>query len=218
MASIRWLVAGVAAVVLGLVGMVALGGLGASGLLAPAAGGGMMGMDPGRMMGEMLAGSAPQYVDPTKALALGQSIPHGAEVNRAENRVVFLSSQVQVTVLASPTGAPDMTFQVAGLTDPTIKVAYASHVTLQLINADSDQSHGWLLTSGSANSYMPMMSSPVAFSGSAAGPLEAAGTGSQWPAETIEFTADRSGTFAYLCPIPGHAQRGMWGNFTVEPK
>lgn len=66
-ASTRWLVAGVAAVAVGLAGMVFLGAPGISGLLAPAASGDMMGRDPGRMTGQMLAGSAPQYLDSTKA-------------------------------------------------------------------------------------------------------------------------------------------------------
>ena len=214
MRSTRWLGAGITSVVLGLASLVALSGC-ASGPLAPAAGGGMMGMDPGRMMGQMLAGSAPQYVDSTKARSLGQSVPQNAEVNRSENRLILRSSQIQLAVLASPAGGPDMTFQIAGLTNPTIEVNYGSRITLQFINADADESHGWLLTAGSTNSYMPMMFSPIAFSGSAAAPLEAAGSGSQWPAETIEFTADRSGSFAYICPVPGHAQRGMRGTVAV---
>ena len=212
MASMRWLGAGIAGVALGLA---------SCGPSAPSAGGGMMdggmmGMDPGQMMGQMLAGSAPQYVDSTKARALGQSIPQNAEINRSENLVILRSSQIQLAVLASPAGGPDMTFQIAGVANPAIEVSYGSRITLQFINADADQSHGWLLTSGSAASYMPMMFSPIAFSGSVAAPLEAAGSGSQWPAETIEFTADRSGTFAYICPVPGHAQRGMRGTFAVS--
>lgn len=178
-------------------------------------GGGMMGMDPGRMMGQMLAGTAPERVDSSTARQLGQAVPEGAAVNRSENRIVFNINQVRLTVLGSPAGAPDMTFQIAGLTNPTIEINSGTCITLQFINADADESHGWLLTAGSANSYMPMMFSPIAFLGSAATPLEATGSRTQWPAETIEFTADRSGSFDYICPVPGHAQRGMRGTIAV---
>jgi plastocyanin len=32
---------------------------------------------------------------------------------------------------------------------------------------------------------------------------------------TITFTAATPGTYQYLCAVPGHAQRGMLGNFVV---
>jgi uncharacterized cupredoxin-like copper-binding protein len=33
---------------------------------------------------------------------------------------------------------------------------------------------------------------------------------------TLSFTADRDGNFQYLCPVPGHAQKGMVGEFIVN--
>jgi nitrite reductase (NO-forming) len=33
---------------------------------------------------------------------------------------------------------------------------------------------------------------------------------------TVTFTASQAGTYHYLCPVPGHAQKGMAGAFTVE--
>jgi uncharacterized cupredoxin-like copper-binding protein len=32
----------------------------------------------------------------------------------------------------------------------------------------------------------------------------------------LTFTADAPGTYHYLCPVPGHAQKGMTGPFTVS--
>ena len=32
---------------------------------------------------------------------------------------------------------------------------------------------------------------------------------------TLTFTASTPGTCHYLCPVPGHAQKGMTGPFTV---
>jgi plastocyanin len=38
-----------------------------------------------------------------------------------------------------------------------------------------------------------------------------------WDAHrTIAFTATRPGTYHYLCPVPGHAHKGMTGTFTVR--
>jgi plastocyanin len=34
--------------------------------------------------------------------------------------------------------------------------------------------------------------------------------------DSIEFTADKTGTFVYYCSVPGHKQAGMWGNLIVE--
>ncbi|MBI2125712.1 MAG: multicopper oxidase domain-containing protein [Thaumarchaeota archaeon] len=33
---------------------------------------------------------------------------------------------------------------------------------------------------------------------------------------SIVFNADTTGTYYYICPVPGHAQLGMWGEFKVE--
>jgi uncharacterized cupredoxin-like copper-binding protein len=35
-------------------------------------------------------------------------------------------------------------------------------------------------------------------------------------AATITFTASTSGTYHYLCPVPGHVQKGMAGILTVR--
>jgi plastocyanin len=61
---------------------------------------------------------------------------------------------------------------------------------------------------------MPMMTAAPAFSGSALwflGDPAAAGmhTG------TVTFTASQPGSYHYLCPVPGHAQKGMAGVFAI---
>jgi uncharacterized cupredoxin-like copper-binding protein len=32
---------------------------------------------------------------------------------------------------------------------------------------------------------------------------------------TLTFTASQPGAYHYLCPVPGHAQKGMAGLFTI---
>jgi hypothetical protein len=34
---------------------------------------------------------------------------------------------------------------------------------------------------------------------------------------TLTFTAGTAGTCHYLCPVPGHAQKGMTSTFIVTP-
>ncbi len=33
--------------------------------------------------------------------------------------------------------------------------------------------------------------------------------------ETVEFVADRAGTFEFYCSVPGHRSAGMYGSFVV---
>ena len=150
-----------------------------------------------------------------QAEALGVATPAGATVERAANRVVFTTKTVHFAVLGSPPTGRDMTFQVAGLADPTIVVPAGSTVTVRFINADPDEAHGWFLTPGRAPfPYMAMMGAPVAFRGALARPLgdpNAAGM----PEETVTFRPGAAGRYTYLCPVPGHARQGMYGTLEV---
>ncbi|MBV9447021.1 MAG: hypothetical protein JO345_14150 [Streptosporangiaceae bacterium] len=35
-------------------------------------------------------------------------------------------------------------------------------------------------------------------------------------ANTFSFTAGTTGSYQYICPMPGHAQMGMHGSFVVR--
>ena len=113
-------------------------------------------------------------------------------------------------------GGADETFRIAGMVNPKITVPAGAQVSIDVINADPDTAHGLVITSGPArSSWMPMMTSRPAFTGSALwflGNPTAAGmhTG------TLTFTARTPGTYHYLCPVPEHAQKGMTGLFTVS--
>lgn len=101
-------------------------------------------------------------------------------------------------------------------TDPAISVPPGAHVTIEVVNADTDMAHGLvIMPAGTASSYMPMMTAAPAFTTSALwflGKPTAAGM----HAGTIAFTAARSGSYQYLCPVPGHAREGMADTFTVR--
>ena len=62
---------------------------------------------------------------------------------------------------------------------------------------------------------MPMMTARPAFTGSALWFLGNP-TFAGMHEGTLAFTASTPGTYHYLCPVPGHAQKGMSGTFTVQ--
>lgn len=221
----RWVLrAGVAALAVGLLGLVGTGIAAAvrTNMLSPtgrpaASSSGMMGRDPGGMMGSMMSGAASDYLSAGQARQQGDQVPGGATADRSARRITFSSDSmdVRLTALASPPGAPDMTFRIAGMTDPTIMVPAGATVTIELVNGDADTSHGWMLIDGGGSfPYMPMMDDSPAFPGSLAMPLgEPSSQG--WPAETVSFVASTPGTYSYICPVPGHAQKGMHGRLIV---
>ena len=101
------------------------------------------------------------------------------------------------------------------MVNPTIVVKAGTHVSIELVNADPGTAHGLVVSAtGSARSWMPMMTAAPAFAGAALwflGDPTAAGM----HAGTLRFTAATAGTYQYLCTIPGHAQQGMRGAFVV---
>jgi len=179
--------------------------------------GSMMGTstDPGKFMGQLWANAPGPRVSGGQVTQLGSQIPAGADVNSAARTITFTTASVHLVAVASPAGGPDETFRIAGLVNPAISVPAGAHVSLQVINADPDTAHGLVITaSGDRSSWMPMMTDRAAFPGSALWFLGNPTTAGMHTA-TLTFTAVTSGTYQYLCPVPGHAQEGMTGILTV---
>jgi rusticyanin len=172
--------------------------------------------DPGQVMGSLFADAPGPRVSAAQAAQLGSQVPAGATVDRAANRITLTGTSVRLTVLASPAGGPDETFRIAGLTDPAITVPAGAQVSIDVINADPGTAHGLVITaSGNTSSPMPMMTARPAFPGSAVWFLGNP-TSAGMHAATLTFTASTPGSYRYLCPVPGHAQKGMTGTFTVS--
>ena len=168
----------------------------------------------GQQVGTAMAGLAPQTVSLAQTRTLGDQVPAGASVDRASNTITFTASSVSFTVVAVPPGGPDMTFRVAGLTDPAIVVPQDAQVTVQFINGDNDEAHAWMIVNEQPpfSFYQPKTPAiPGAFSGLIGDPT-ASGQG----ASTFTFQAGPAGTYQYICPMPGHAQMGMHGAFIVR--
>ena len=143
---------------------------------------------------------------------LGGQVPAGARIAQGAKAITFSTATVRLVAVASPAGGPDETFRIAGLVNPAITVPAGAKVSIQVINADPDTAHGLVITaSQNISSPMPMMTSQPAFTGSALWFLGNP-TNAGMHTATLTFTA----TYHYLCPVPGHAQEGMTGTFTVS--
>jgi rusticyanin len=178
--------------------------------------GGMMGGMMQGMMGGGMMGGPVQATSPAAVRALAQRVAATATVDRRANTLTYRTRQVELVALASPEGGPDMTWNVAGLVNPTIVLPTGARVTVHVFDADPDTAHGWELTS-TAPPYPPMamMAAPVALPGAVAMPVRGA-TAQRWFGRTVRFTATDAGTFYYLCQVPGHAQQGMYGTLVVR--
>jgi rusticyanin len=174
------------------------------------------GTDPGQFMGQLWANAPGPRVSPSQTVRLGSQIPAGARVDAAARTITFTTASVHLVAVASPAAGPDETFRIAGLVNPAITVPVGAQLSIQVINADPDTAHGLVITASQDTfSPMPMMTSQPEFAGSAVwflGNPTAAGMHTA----TSTFTATTPGTYRYLCPVPGHAQEGMTGNFTVS--
>jgi rusticyanin len=172
--------------------------------------------DPGKVMGALWANGPGPRVSPAQAARLGSLTPAGATLDRTANRITFTGTSVRLVVLASPIGGRDETFRIAGLVNPAVTVKAGARVSIEIINADSDTAHGLVITASRGTpSWMPMMTTRTAFPGAALWFLGNP-TSAGMHAGTLTFTASLPGTYRYLCPVPGHAQKGMSGTFTVS--
>jgi rusticyanin len=170
--------------------------------------------DMGQAMGRLWASAPGPRVTPEQAVRDGGQVPAGAKINAAANTITFTTGAVSLAAVASPTGGPDETFRIAGLVNPKIIVPSGARVRIQVINADPDTAHGLVITASGSPSAMPMMTSRTAFTGSALWFLGNP-TSAGMHTGTFTFTATTPGSYQYLCPVPGHAQKGMAGSFIV---
>jgi hypothetical protein len=163
--------------------------------------------------GEAMRGNGDSAIPLARAQRLAAQVPAGAVVNRSTNTLRFATADVSFVVLASPP-AHDMTFQIAGMTDPTIELPKGAQVTVEFINGDSDMAHMWLVgrTVPSADA-QPSAGPPATLIG--ARPMgDPTPTGQ--PYETIAFAAPPPGKYYYYCAFPGHAVQGMQGRLLVQ--
>lgn len=183
--------------------------------------GGGQGFGPGMMGGANRAVTADWgggVLDGKQAEAFIREGETIGKVDAKAGMVTFSGSDVILNMVAVQPGHDDQTFEVHGLTNPTLKVPVGATVHFNLVNMDygNNMEHGVIVTrTPPPYPEMAMM---------AIGP----GVASVMPllpwrsdedlakARFASLGATREpGTYWYVCPTPQHAQKGMYGKFVV---
>lgn len=197
----------------------ARGGFGTGSMM----GGGMMGSGSGGMMGSsggMMNGSTTSNSPAMSNAQLQQLVKQGevgTTINEAAKTVTYPGTNVNLVALASPHGVPNMTWEIDGVVNPTITIPTDATVHVTLVNPDWGYLHGFeVTTTPPPYSQMPMMSINNEF---LLPPLSQRTTQSLKTAKYYSRTGQlklKKGTYYYLCPVPGHAQQGMYGVLKIS--
>ena len=197
------------------------GGFGAgmmgSGMMG--AGGMMMGGGSNRPIGADWRGGVLDYRQ--VEAYLGEGDQNGISDSAAKT-VTFSGRTVSIDLVAVQPGHDDQTFEVHGLTNPTLIVPQGAIVHFRLVNMDygNDMEHGIILTPAPPPyPYMSMMATgPGLAQGMPLLPWRSAEAVQRARYATLEttFVADAPGTYWYVCPTPKHAEQGMYGKFVVQ--
>ena len=146
----------------------------------------------------------------------------GARVDARANTVTYSGRDVRIAMVAVQPGHPDQTFEVAGLTNPTLVVPRGATVRIDLVNMDygRNMEHGLIITPvPPPYPYMSMMATGPGLvqlepllPWRSASRLQAA----SYAELSTSFVAGEPGTYWYVCPTPEHAEKGMVGRFIVR--
>ncbi len=191
------------------------GGSGAAGRM----GGGYGRMGGGSGTASRMGGRMNAYSSLDSSASLNQQIAlgkQGAVIDQKTNTITYSGGSINLVALASPHGKPNMTWEIDGLVNPTIIVPSSANVQVTLVNTDWGYMHGFEVTS-TAPPYgiMAMMSVNSDF---LLMPLPERTTKALATARYDTRSGQlhlSKGTYHYLCPMPGHANQGMYGTLKV---
>ena len=175
--------------------------------------GGMMGGG-----GSAIAPGAPGGLVPASGM---QTLAAQAarQATRSGQTLTYRSSQVTIVALGAPGNRPGMYWQIDGVdgpNGPTVSVPAGAGVTVDFADGDPGHPHGLELTTAAPPyARMAMMQGAVAAPGAFIMPVPPP-EGGLWYAATITFQAPSPGTYHLICPVPGHAEQGMWVTFVVR--
>ena len=193
----------------------------AQGMMGGGQGGpGMMGTINNRPVAPGWGGATWNYAQVKRYLAASEAD------GRAEGkRVVFQGHAVTIDMVAVQPGHPDTTFEVHGITNPTLVVPAGATVHLNLVNMDygNNMEHGVIITAAPPPYPRYLMQTMAQYGPPLAGisppiPWRSKKDLNQslFAAAGTTFTApSRPGVYWYVCQTPEHAEKGMYGKFVV---
>ena len=201
-----------------------------SGMMGGYGGGyGMMGgggMGPGMMFGyanhPVYPGWGGGVLDYAQAAAYIRQGDQSGNVDAKANTITYSGKDIMIDMVAVQPDHKDQTFEVHGLTNPTLVVSEGAIVHLNLVNMDygNNMQHGLVLTP--APPPYPVMSMMATGRGLAqVMPLlpwrsHKDVKDARYASLGATFDARQRGTYWYVCPTPDHAQQGMFGKFVVQ--
>ncbi len=212
MKSGSWLIGAVALAVGATAGALGVGLAASHSTSAPSAhfmGPGMMGG------GNDVPGGASVRLVPAEHM---QSLDTAAasSVSRRASTLTYSTRQVTLVALGAPGNRPGMFWQIDGVNSPTVSIPAGATVTVEFADGDPGQTHGFELTTA-APPYprMAMMDGYIAAPGAFIMPVPPP-EGDLWYSAITRFPAPTPGTYYIICPVPGHAQQGMWVRLIVR--
>ncbi|MHB1711254.1 MAG: sulfocyanin-like copper-binding protein [Acidimicrobiales bacterium] len=190
----------------------ASGGTGSGGSGAMGAAGGMMGGG-----SDIARGTSGGLVPATRMQALAAQAARN--VTRSGDTLSYHTKAVTLVALGAPGNRPGMYWQIDGVDGPhgpTVSVPAGAAVTADFADGDPGHPHGFELTTASPPyDRMAMVQGNIATPGAVVMPVPPP-KGNLWYAATVTFKAPAPGTYHIICPVPGHAQQGMWATFIVR--
>ena len=125
--------------------------------------------------------------------------------------VVYTGSAPHVVVSVSPAEFPTPSFEVDNVDNPTLYLPAGSDVHFTFINSVREFSHSMQITRQGPPYGMELKIQPV-LAGTSLSPVP---TGAQFAYAKFSWQP-ASGTYYYLCVIPGHAAMGMYGKIIAR--
>ena len=154
--------------------------------------------------------------------------PASISVIKASNSI-FINQSTTLLVELSPSmgsskNTPKEYFEMYGLENPRIIAKRGVTIKFVIVNMDAMEHNLELTSNGPPYRFMSMMGyngeyyDNNTYSGNSMmySPFLPPYSGdSNYPYENSSFTATHSGNYWYICTYPGHAEEGMYGEFTV---
>jgi rusticyanin len=170
----------------------------------------------GGMMGDGhgVGGARAGFVPASRVRASAAYAARSAK--RTGSMFSYSTQHVNLVAIAAPGSQPGMFWQLDGVNNATITVPAGATLNVEFANGDPGHRHGFELTTAAPPySFMAMMDGHIAAHGAFIMPVRPP-DGNSWYVATATFHAPAPGTYHIICPVPGHAQQGMWAKLVVR--